>query len=393
VQPDLTAWRRRLEPLTDPLIALAAFGLSILPLLQADLSEPGTCGCGPIPFWAYPMVAAQCAPLAVRRRFPFVAPLVAGVVTMAHGLTSLPDPPVEYAGLIAIYTVAAYARRRLANAAAVIAAVGTVGVFVLDWPRSDYEDVTVTILLLTTAWLLGENTRSRRARIAEVEARAEQLERTRAVEAQAAVVAERNRIAREMHDVVAHHVSMMVVQAEAGPVVVGHDPARAVASFDAISAAGKQALSEMRRLLGVLKQEDDRPLAPQPGLSRIPDLVAGVRAAGLDVELDFRPPEGQLDAALDLSGYRLVQETLTNALRHAGPSRVRVAVFQEAETLVLDIVDDGVGGMVPPGTSGHGLVAMRERVTMLGGRLDAGPRDGGGWAVAAVLPLSPVPVS
>jgi signal transduction histidine kinase len=176
-------------------------------------------------------------------------------------------------------------------------------------------------------------------------------------------------------------------------VVVEHDPARAVASFDAISAAGKQALSEMRRLLGVLKQEDDSPLAPQPGLSRIPDLVAGVRAAGLDVELDFRPPVGQLDAALDLSGYRLVQEALTNALRHAGPSRVRVAVFQKVDTLVLDIVDDGVGGMVALGTAGHGLVAMRERVTMLGGRLDAGPRDGGGWAVAAVLPLSPVPVS
>jgi signal transduction histidine kinase len=393
VPHELPAWRRRLEPLTDPLIALAAFALSILPLLHVHFSEPGTCGCDPIPLWAYPLVAAQCAPLVVRRRFPFGATLVAGVVTMVHGLTSLPDPPVEYAGLIAIYTVAAYARRPLANVAAVIAAVGTVGVFVLDWPLSDYEDITVTVLLLTSAWLLGENTRSRRARIQEAEARAEQLERTRAVESQAAVAAERNRIAREMHDVVAHHVSMMVVQAEAGPVVVEHDPARAVASFDAISQAGKQALAEMRRLLGVLKHEEDSPLAPQPGLSRVPDLVAGVRAAGLDVELDFRPPEGRLDAALDLSAYRLVQEALTNILRHAGPSSVRVGVFQEDDSLVLDIVDDGVGDAAQRGTTGHGLVAMRERVTMLGGRLNVGPRDVGGWAVQAVLPLSPVPVS
>ena len=396
--PDLSAWRRRLEPLTDPLIAIAVLGLSILPVLQVHLGEPDACGCGPVPFWAYPLVAAQCAPLAVRRRFPFVAPLITGVLTMGYGVTELPDPPVEYAGLVALYTVAAYADRRLANIAALVAAVGTAVVFILDAPRSDYEDITVTVLLLTSAWLLGENTRSRRARIQEAEARAEQLERTRAVESRAAVAAERNRIAREMHDVVAHHVSMMVVQAEAGPVVVEHDPARAVASFDAISAAGKQALSEMRRLLGVLKQEDDSPLAPQPGLHRVPDLVAGVRAAGLDVELDFRPPEGRLDAALDLSAYRLVQEALTNALRHAGPSRVRVGVWREDDTLVLDIVDDGVGGvggvggMVQPRTSGHGLVAMRERVTMLGGQLHVGPRDGGGWAVEAVLPLSPVPV-
>jgi signal transduction histidine kinase len=384
VQLDLASWRRRVGPLTDPVIALAVLALSLLPLIQAQ-----QCGCEPVPDWAYALVVAQCAPLAVRRRFPFSAPLMTGLLTMVHGVLDIPDPPVEYAALVAVYTVAAFADRRLANAAAFVAGLGTIAVFALDW---HLEDFLVTVLLLLTAWLLGENTRSRRDRVTEAEARAEQLERTRAAESAAAVVAERNRIAREMHDVVAHHVSMMVVQAEAGPVVVGHDPARAIASFDAISAAGKQALSEMRRLLGVLREDGQSPLAPQPGLSRVPDLVAGIRAAGVRVELDLAPLDIELDAALDLSAYRLVQEALTNCLRHAGQARVRVRIAREADALVVSVVDDGVGGTVEQRADGHGLVAMRERVLVLGGALRAGPRDHGGWSVEATLPLLPVGV-
>jgi signal transduction histidine kinase len=385
VPPRLFAWRRRLEPLSDPLVALTVLVLTVLPLIRAQ-----QCGCAEVPGWAYLLVLAQCAPLVVRRRFPFGAPLLTGMITMAHALTSLPDPPVEYAALVALYTVAAYARRPLANAAAAVAVVGTVAVFALDWPLSDYEDITVTALLLSTAWLLGENTRSRRERIAQAEARAEQLERARAAESHAAVVAERNRIAREMHDVVAHHVSMMVVQAEAGPVVVEHDPARAAASFDAISAAGKQALSEMRRLLGVLKEDRDSPLAPQPGITSIPDLVAGVRAAGLDVHLRMEPLDVDLEPAVDLSAYRLVQEALTNCLRHAGPATVHVSVETSDDLLVVDVIDDGAGDS--QGQGGHGLVAMRERVSLVGGTLSVGPGPKGGWQVLAELPLSSVTV-
>jgi signal transduction histidine kinase len=386
VSSDLPAWRRRLEPLTDPVIALLVLLLSVLPLIQAQ-----RCGCDDgVPGWGYLLVLAQCLPLAVRRRFPFGASMVTGVLTLAYGLTSLPDPPVPYAGLVALYTVAAYAERRLAHAAAVIAVVGIAGVYALDWPLSDVEDLTVTSLICLTAWLLGVNARSRRERVVQAEARAEQLERARAAESEAAVVAERNRIAREMHDVVAHHVSMMVVQAEAGPVVVEHDPARAAASFDAISAAGKQALAEMRRLLGVLKEDSTAPLAPQPGLSSIPELVAGVRAAGLDVTLDLEPLDVDPEPAVDLSAYRLVQEALTNCLRHAGPASVHVSVGRVADALVVRVLDDGVGG--PRREGGHGLVAMRERVALLGGRLQVGPRDGGGWGVEAELPLTPVAV-
>lgn len=199
-----------------------------------------------------------------------------------------------------------------------------------------------------------------------------------------------------MHDVVAHHVSMMVVQAEAGPVAVERNPDRATAAFDSISATGKQALTEMRRLLGVLRADTDGLRAPQPGASQIPDLVSGVRAAGLDVDLEIRGPTRQLPPALDLSAYRLLQEALTNVLRHAGPARATVRIDYDPDGLRLEVTDDGIGALgveQPDGAAGHGLVAMRERVALVGGSLEVGPRAGGGWTVRAVLPLDPVPAS
>ena len=390
---DVTAWRRRLEPLLDPFVALAVCVLSLLPLLRAR----DACACPPVEWWAWALVLAEAAPLAVRRRFPFAAPLASGLALMAYVMTGLPEPPVTYAALVALYTVAAYAPRALANGTAAFSVVATVVVFAVDWPQWDLEDLSTTVLLLATAWLLGETTRSRHERAVAAEARAEQLERARAAESEAAVAAERNRIARELHDVVAHHVSMMVVQAEAGPVVVHTDPDRAAATFDAISAAGKSALSEMRRLLGVLREDDSAPLAPQPGVSALPSLVEGVREAGLDVWLEVDADATRaLPASVDLAAYRLVQEALTNCLRHAGPGRVEVRVATAGtatgRTLVVHVDDDGLGGTVEPRTGGHGLVAMRERVQLAGGRLTAGPRPGGGWSVAAELPLAPVAV-
>ncbi|WP_193613626.1 histidine kinase [Nocardioides lijunqiniae] len=381
---DLDPWRRRLDPLLDPFVATVVGVLSLLPLLRMD----DGCGCPPAGWWAYGIVAAQCAPLAVRRLFPFVAPLATGVATMVYGITDLPDPPVPYAALVSLYTVAAYAPRAWANGAGAFAVAGVAAVFVVDWPQWDAEDLSVSVLLMSTAWLLGEATRSRRDRAAQAEARAAQLERARAAESEAAVAAERNRISRELHDVVAHHVSMMVVQAEAGPVVVHTDPDRAAATFDAISSAGKQALSEMRRLLGVLREEGAAPLAPQPGVSALQGLVDGVREAGLDVRLAVRLPNDPLPPAVDLTAYRLVQESLTNCLRHAGGGHVSVEVGSRAGALHVRVVDDGVGGTVRRREGGHGLAAMRERVQLVGGTLEAGPRPEGGWAVTASLPVS-----
>jgi len=384
VKSDLREWATRLEPLADPALAAAAFVLSVLPLLSAR-----DCGCDPAPTWAFVLVAAECLPLAVRRRWPFGVALAVGVMSMGYGIANLPDPPVFYATLVSLYTVAAHASRRKANVAAVFAGVGLVSVVFWGRTDSDYQDLVVNGAVFATAWLLGDSARSRRDRAAALEARAEQLERTRAAEAEAAVVAERNRIARELHDVVAHHVSMIVVQAEAGPVAMERDPAAAAATFDTISAVGKQALAEMRRLLGVLKSGEDVSLAPQPGVAQLADLVAGVRAAGLDVELDVAGVPRPLPPAVDLSGYRLVQEALTNCLRHAGPARVTVQARYDDAALRLDVVDDGLGGVDwIAGVGGNGLVAMRERVAMVGGSLEVGPRPDGGWAVHAVLPAA-----
>jgi signal transduction histidine kinase len=385
---DVGRWRTRLDRVTDPIIAVTVLALSLLPL-----NHSAGCHCPPTPAWAYALVAAQAVPLVVRRRWPFSASLACGIATIAYGLTPQPDPPVAYAGLVAVYSVAAHATRPRALAAGGIAAVAITLVLLVD-AGADYEDALVAYLLFSTAWLLGMSARNRRERAAELEERAAALERTRAAEARRAVVEERNRIAREMHDVVAHHVSVIVVQAEAGPVAVERDPARAVEAFDAISATGKLVLTEMRRLLGVLRTDDAERLAPQPGADRVSDLVAGVRAAGLDVALTVTGEPHDLPPAVDLSVYRVLQEALTNALRHAGSATVRVRLDYGPDAVRLDVVDDGAGGGAGGAMgSGHGLLAMRERVGLVGGSVTAGPRaGGGGWAVRASLPLAAAPV-
>ncbi|HSS67683.1 MAG TPA: histidine kinase [Nocardioidaceae bacterium] len=383
--PPLPIWFSRLRPVVDPAIALAVFGLSAQPLLSR-----GDCGCQDIPAWGWVLVAAECAPLAVRRRWPFTVVMVVGLLSAVYGLSSLPDPPVYYAGLIALYTVAAHSSARLAYTALAVSAVTIVVTLVLDAPNADYQDTTVVVATWATAFLLGESARHRRERTAQLEERAAQLERTNAAEAAAAVEAERNRISRELHDVVAHHVSMMVVQAEAGPVVVDVEPEKARAAFDAISDSGKQALAEMRHLLGVLKQPETAPLTPQPGIDQIADLVDGAKSAGLAISLTVKGDRIPLPLAVDLSAYRVVQEALTNCVRHAPNASVQV-VIEYGDLVVIDVSDAGADGDRvdwgdAPASTGHGLNAMRERVATVGGTLHAGPRRPAGWSVRAVLP-------
>jgi signal transduction histidine kinase len=380
---DLRGRRVRPEPLVDAGVAAVVLLLSLLPLLR---DGAGSCDCNPVPSWGYALVGAQAATVLWRRRFPFLVSAVCGLLTSVYGLSSLPDPPLPYAGLVAVYSAAAFASRRLAQLTALIAAVSIAVSLAVDWPESDLEDAAVLYPVFATAWLLGDSVRTRRQRAGELEERAAQAERTRTAEAERAVVAERNRIAREMHDVVAHHVSLMVVQAEAGPVVAERDPGRAVEAFGVISATGKQALVEMRRLLGVLRDEAPGAREPLPGLDRLDEVVEGVRAAGLRVDVEVVGEPRPLPPAVDLSAFRLLQEALTNATRHASAARIGVRVGYEPEVLALDVVDDGVGGQVEPGAAGHGLVAMRERVSMLGGTIAVGPADRGGWAVSVRLP-------
>jgi signal transduction histidine kinase len=263
---------------------------------------------------------------------------------------------------------------------------------VMTLPRADADvvDAAFVSLSLAGAWVLGDRARVQRALTAELQERAARLERDRAEDARRAVASERARIARELHDVVAHHVSMMVVQAEAGPVAA--DPARAAGAFEAIAATGRQALVEMRRLLGVLRGDGDQPapsLAPQPGLAEVPSLVEQVGRAGLRVELVVEGALAPLPAGVDLSAYRIVQEALTNAVKHAGPGRARVLVRYGEDDLRLRVVDEGRAGgpATAGGRAGVGLVGMRERVHLFGGELHAGPGPDGGFTVDARLPI------
>ena len=379
--------------LADGLLAGLVAAFSLVALWYARRDCEGACEPGGAA--AVALVAAQSLPLVWRRRWPLAVSLATGLATAAYGLAPYPDlaMPIPLGGVIGIYSVAAWGSRRAALLAGAIAA--AVLVVVLSLPRTDADlvDAAFVSFALAGAWLLGDRARVQRALAAELAERAVRLERERAGKAQRAVASERARIARELHDVVAHHVSMMVVQAEAGPVAVEGDPARAAGAFEAIAATGRQALVEMRRLLGVLRGDGDQApsLAPQPGLGDVRSLVEQVGRAGLRVELVVEGTEAPLPAGVDLSAYRIVQEALTNAVKHAGPGRARVLVRYGEHDLEVQVRDEGGAGpaLARPegGRAGQGLVGMRERVNLFGGELRAGPGPGGGFTVDARLPL------
>jgi signal transduction histidine kinase len=409
--PRSIAWLRARPLVADGLLAGLLTVVSLVTLASIWSECDGDCDSWGV---AVAVVLATTVPLVWRRRHPLAVSLVTGMATAAYGVAHYPDlaMPIAIGGVVGMYSVAAWGSRRAALLAGGVAVV--VGVVVMTLPRSDADvvDAAFVSLGLAGAWVLGDRARVQRALAAELQERAVRLERERAEEAHRAVAAERARIARELHDVVAHHVSMMVVQAEAGPVVVEPDPARAAGAFEAIAATGRQALVEMRRLLGVLRGDGDGDaapsLAPQPGLAQVPSLVEQVGRAGLRVELVVEGPEAPLPAGVDLSAYRIVQEALTNAVKHSGSSRARILVRYGADDLRLEIHDEGPAsnGVEPayngvesasgrrptdsdrPGRSGRsGLLGMRERVALFGGELHAGPASNGGFTVDARLPI------
>jgi signal transduction histidine kinase len=400
-------WLRARPLLADGLLAglLAAFSLVVLWYAARDCDK----GCEPGGAAAVALVLTQTLPLVWRRRHPLVVSFVTGMATAAYGLAPYPDlaMPVPIGGVVGMYSVAAWGGRRAALVAGGIAAVGVAVVMSLPLTDADVVDAAFAALGFAGAWVLGDRARVQRALAAELQERAVRLERDRAEEARRAVAAERARIARELHDVVAHHVSMMVVQAEAGPVAAERDPARAAGAFEAIAATGRQALVELRRLLGVLRGDQDGApsLAPQPGLADVPALVEQVGRAGLRVELVVEGTQAPLPAGVDLSAYRIVQEALTNALRHGGVGQARVLVRYGERDLELRIqngVEPPSAAAVPSrpagspvgdrqdrrsGRPGRGLVGMRERVALFGGELRAGPGPDGGFTVDARLPI------
>jgi signal transduction histidine kinase len=373
---------RRLPPVvSDSLLAVAL----------AALTWATMCGC-PRPGWAASVVLAQTIPLALRRKAPVAVWFVTGVVTGVHGASELADPPLFLGGLVALYTVASRSSRRTsfvvagATAAAMLVAMVASGDTTLALAAFQY-------VVFGAAWILGDSVRVHRAYTAELEQRAARLEREREDEARRAAAAERVRIARELHDVVAHHVSVIALQSQAAEALLPNEPERAAGAVDAIGVTARQALTELRRLLGALRDEDEAApaLAPQPGIADMDGLVESVRRAGLAVEIAVEGEPRPLPPGVDLSAYRIVQEALTNVLKHARARTAEVHLAYRDGELAIQVNDDGIGSEAVPvagNGQGQGLIGMRERVSLFGGELRAGPREGGGFAVDARLPLA-----
>lgn len=386
---------RQLPPqIADGLLGLVLFASGLVGLygpvlIDQPYREPDVL--------AFALIGLQTLPLAWRRTRPGTALALTGLSGAAYLVLEYLPTNALLGPLIAVYSMAAHATRfrkvAITVGLAVLSFVLLGGVFVAQRVELTWEVVTVNYLFFAAAWLIGDNVRVRRQQSAALEARARRLENERDERARRAVAEERARIARELHDVVAHNVSVMVVQAGAARRRAERDPAAAVEAITGVERVGRQALDDMRRLLGVLRtgDEDEEALAPQPGLAQVPTLVEQLRDAGLDVTLRVDGETRHLPPGIDLTAYRIVQEALTNVLKHAGDAATEVTVRRDERGLEIEVLDDGRGAASelrggPDG--GQGLVGMRERVTLFNGELDIGPRPGGGYRVHARLPLT-----
>ena len=338
-----------------------------------------------------PLVILIAGSVAVRRRWPL---MVVSVVTISVAAIAIvagsPDAvAVGVAYFCALYGLAVWTDTRgfLTGCGVVF---GSNAVSALG-PHRSWRDVLVWSVVSGIAMLIARRAvRDRQLRAEALAARAELLEREQELRAHEAVAEERARIARELHDLVAHNVSVMVVQAGAERHALGDEQASTRDALTSIEQAGRQALAEARRLLGMLRRKGaSEDLEPQPSIDQIDLLVEQVARAGLQVKLEVEGEPGPLPAGVDLCAYRVVQEGLTNALKHAGPAQTEVVLRYAPRSFEVEIRDDGRGSSDLSGEgAGHGLIGMRERVTLYGGELKAGPREGGGFEIHAHLPLA-----
>jgi signal transduction histidine kinase len=370
------------------LAALAAITGVALVAPRAQVAPPST---PVIVAWA----VALAAPLVLRRRWPLVVLAVTTLHFTRYWAVGQVNEIASWVILgVAVYSAAAYADRRRARwmcGACLLWLIGSgVVLSARAGPIGAVEVAAIAMfdaLPFLLAWPLGAMMRRLREYRVVLEERNRQLDQEREVNARRAVLEERVRIARELHDVVAHHVSVMGVQAGVARRLFDRDPPEAAAAIGSVETASRQAIADLQQLVGVLRrQEEGDDLAPQPSLQRLPELVEHMRQTGLPVKLTTTGKPQQLPAGVELSAYRIIQEALTNTLKHAGPAQAAVTVRYDNGAVEVEVVDDGQGP--PParqGTGGKGLVGMQERVRLYGGRLEAGARPGGGFRVYAVL--------
>jgi signal transduction histidine kinase len=375
----------------DSALALVAAGLTT----AFFVSEPMASGLPRgILALGYALALLHTLPLAARRRFPGAVLGISVASGLAFAAIGLPPFFLGPAILVAVCSVAAYGSRWVALAGLAVAEVGLVAVQ-LTPVKHDALTLVVFMGILAVAWLLGQFAHNYRAYAARLEERTAELEQAREELARRAVAEERLRLARELHDVVAHAMSVIAVQSGVGVHVADSQPEEVGKALAAIEATSRAALTELRRLLGVLRQDSDEPqgdLSPVPGLADLDSLLAEVTKAGLAVRLRVEGTPSPLPAGVDLSAYRIVQEALTNVVKHAGPAQAQVTIRYRDRDLMVEVTDDGRGVGAPAGddrgATGHGLIGMRERVVAFGGDLEIGPCPGGGFRVAARLPLA-----
>jgi signal transduction histidine kinase len=374
----------RMQGVGDSLLALLLALTSLATILFRDDLSWGS----PKPL-AVALALASTLPVAWRARHPLLA---AAIVLAANGACAYAAAPHQaalqpfVALTLVFYSVGSRSERPLWVPS--LLAVAPVPLFVAAVLHGQSAGNAIpNYVWLLAAWAVGRSVRSWRRKSVALALANRELAEQRELQAQAAVAVERGRIARELHDVIAHNVSMMVVQAGAAERVLEGGQQQVRDALDAIALTGRQTVDEMRTVLGVLRAETDRAaLRPQPGLADLEQLVASVREAGLPVRLRIDGEPCRLPQALDLSAYRIVQEALTNALKHAGPAEAEVVVGYDRGSVQIEVRDTGAGQASGQGT-GHGLIGMRERVAMFGGQFDAARVDGGGFAVRARLPL------
>ena len=378
-----------------PLLVDVAMVVGLLLLLVTTAAGAGRTEIG--------LSVVLVVPLVVRRRLPAVS---FGLVALGGALQLVVvSGPVagDVAVLAALYALAAHERRNALRRAGLVVGIAAAVLAVADWmvtPSSTRREVAVSFLVLLflvlVSWVLGDLMRSRRAVVSQLQEQNAALARERDQRVRLAAQEERSRIAREMHDVVAHSLSVIVVQADGGAYAVRHagaDPpaalSRAATTLDTVGGTARRALAETRRLVGVLREENqDLELAPQAGLDGLEALVEQVRASGLRVSHRVTGDAGDVPRDVSQAAYRVVQESLTNVLKHAGQAATAEVVLECGQRGVTLVVrDDGRGASAADDGAGHGLLGMSERVAIYGGRLEAGPRPAGGFTVHAHIPV------
>jgi signal transduction histidine kinase len=400
-------WLSRHPRLVDgvPAVLLLLFGIGTVAgssstSVVVQNGQPVPVSSGPA-FGSWPAVVVHllillglAVPVVFRRKYPVHAFYVAAVAGAFQVVFYGRPLGTDLALLILLYTLAAYRPRRVSIPGLCICLAGAF-ISVVSWV-SPHTGVIQKVALAgvifsgtaLVAWVLGDSMRYRRAYLTSLEDRAARLERERDAQAQIAAAAERARIARELHDVIAHNVSVMVVQADGASYALRSEPDRTAQALAAISQTGRQALAEMRRLLGILRSDDQQAdLAPVPGLDQLRELLDQARRAGMSVSFTLEGAARPLPEGAELAAYRVVQESLTNTRKHGGlAAAAAVTLRYEPDALLLQVTDDGLGAAAAGDGPGHGLTGMRERIEMYGGTVQAGPLPGGGYQVTARLP-------